>query len=146
MAVKKTPAKKPTRKAAKKTVRKTKVVKEKVAHKNTPRKVTAYKDPLPKSAIIRTIAESTGLKKADVVAVMEEFNHLIECHIGPKNSAGSFTIPGVLKIQRIFKAAKKERKGINPFTGEETMFKAKPAHFVVKIRALKKLKDIAGKK
>jgi len=145
MAVKKTSAKKPTRKAAKKAVSKpkaTKVAKKVVA----PRKVAVYKDPLPKSAIIRTIAENTGLKKSDVAAAMEEMAHLIECHIGPKNSAGTFTIPGILKIQRIFKAAKKERKGINPFTGEETMFKAKPAHYVVKIRALKKLKDIAGKK
>lgn len=145
MAVKKSSAKKPTRKAAKKAVSKkskpTKVVKKDVA-----RKVTVYKDALPKSAIIRTVAENTGLKKSDIAMVMDEFAHLIECHIGPKNSAGTFTIPGILKIQRIFKAAKKERKGINPFTGEETMFKAKPAHFVVKIRALKKLKDIAGKK
>ncbi len=144
MAVKKSSAKKPTRKAAKKATSNPKATK--VMKKDVARKITVYKDALPKSGIIRTVSESTGLKKSDVTAVMDEFAHLIECHIGPKNSAGTFTVPGIFKIQRIFKAAKKERKGINPFTGEETMFKAKPAHFVVKIRALKKLKDIAGKK
>jgi nucleoid DNA-binding protein len=40
------------------------------------------------------------------------------------------------------KPATKERKGINPFTGQETTFAAKPARNVIKIRALKALKDM----
>ena len=48
----------------------------------------------------------------------------------------------MLKIKTIKKPAQKARKGINPFTGEETMFKAKPARNVVKIRPLKNLKDM----
>ena len=42
------------------------------------------------------------------------------------------------------KTAKKAREGINPFTKEETMFKAKPARRVVKIQPLKKMKDMVG--
>lgn len=153
MAARKSPAKKKktTRKAAKKTTstaaKRKAPAKRKVAKKTTvARKVSACKEPMTKSAIIRTIAENTELKKADVTAIFEELSHLIECHIGPKNAVGHFTIPGLMKVQRIQKPAKKARKGINPFTGEETTFKAKPAHNVVKVRPLKKLKDMAGKK
>jgi nucleoid DNA-binding protein len=52
-------------------------------------------------------------------------------------------MPGLFKIQTVRKPATKARKGINPFTGEETVFKAKPARTVVKIRPLKKLKEMA---
>ena len=46
------------------------------------------------------------------------------------------------EIVTVNKPATKARKGINPFTKEETMFKAKPARNVVKIRPLKGLKDM----
>lgn len=59
-----------------------------------------------------------------------------------KRGPGLFVVPGLLKIKVINKPATKARKGINPFTGEETMFKAKPARRVVKAQALKKLKDM----
>ncbi len=52
-------------------------------------------------------------------------------------------LPGLLKITTVRKPAVKARKGINPFTKEEAMFKAKPATTVVKVRPLKKLKDMA---
>lgn len=148
MAARKSSAKKTkktTRKAAKKTTRK--VAKRKVSKKApVARKVTACKEPMTKTAILRTISENVGLKKTEVAAVFDELSHLIECHVGPKNAVGHFTIPGLMKVQRIHKPAKKARKGINPFTGEETTFKAKPAHNVVKVRPLKKLKDMAAKK
>jgi hypothetical protein len=53
-------------------------------------------------------------------------------------------MPGLCKIVVQHKPATKERKGINPFTKEETVFKAKPARNVVKIRPLKKLKDMVS--
>jgi hypothetical protein len=59
---------------------------------------------------------------------------------GPK----TFTIHGLCKISMQHKPATKERKGTNPFTGEETVFKAKPARNVVRVRPLKKLKDMVG--
>ena len=70
-------------------------------------------------------------------------NNLIERSI-KKRSVGEFTIPGVMKITTVKKPARKARKGINPFTGEETVFKAKPASIAVKIRPLKKLKEYAA--
>jgi hypothetical protein len=61
-----------------------------------------------------------------------------------KKGAGSFTLPGLLKISAINVPAKPKRKGINPFTKEEQWFAAKPASVKVKVRPLKKLKDAAA--
>ena len=59
-----------------------------------------------------------------------------------KRGPGEFTIPGLMKCVVKRKPATKARKGINPFTGEATTFKAKPARTVAKARILKKLKDM----
>ena len=48
-----------------------------------------------------------------------------------------------MKIIVVQKPAVAARKGINPFTKQEQMFKAKPARRVIKVRALKALKDMA---
>lgn len=109
------------------------------------KKVVARKDALTKSGIVSQIVDDTGLTKAQVSAMFDSLSYAIECQVGPKNAAGHFTIPGLCKIVRTFKPAKKARKGVNPFTGEEAMFKAKPAHYVLKVRPLKKLKDMVGK-
>ena len=61
-----------------------------------------------------------------------------------KAGPGEFTVPGLMKCKVQHKPATKARKGINPFTGEEVMFKAKPARSVVKIRPLKRLKEMAS--
>jgi len=53
-----------------------------------------------------------------------------------------FSIPGLLKLRVVKKPARKARKGVNPFTGEEMMFKAKPASKAVKATTLKALKDM----
>ena len=52
-------------------------------------------------------------------------------------------VPGLMKVTVVQKPAVAARMGINPFTKQEQMFKAKPARRVVKIRALKALKDMA---
>mgnify|MGYP000544289688 CR=1 FL=1 len=75
-------------------------------------------------------------------SVFDELATIINGHI-KKGAAGTFTLPGLCKVKVRRKKATKARKGINPFTGEETMFKAKPARNVVKIRPLKNLKDMA---
>jgi hypothetical protein len=54
-----------------------------------------------------------------------------------------FAVPGLMKITVIQKPAVKARMGMNPFTKQEQMFKAKPARKVIKVRALKALKDMA---
>lgn len=107
------------------------------------KKSPAVKVPMKKTAILNEIITGTGLTKKQVSSVLDELEILIERHI-KKRGAGQFTLPGLMKIEVKRKPATKARKGINPFTGEETMFKAKPARNVVKIRPLKKMKDMVA--
>ena len=136
-AAKKAPAKK---KAAKKAPAKKKAVAKKAA---PVKKAPALKDKLTKSQIVASISDSTGLSKKEVGSVLGELETLIERSI-KKRSIGEFTMPGLMKITTVKKPARKARKGINPFTGEETTFKAKPASIAVKVRPLKKMKEFAA--
>lgn len=138
VAAKKAPAKKkatPKKAAAKKAA-------PKAAPKAAAKKATAIKDRYNKSQMLNEIAESTELSRKQVSAVIDELSGLIERHI-KKRACGEFVMPGLFKVQTVRKPATKARKGINPFTGEETVFKAKPARTVVKVRPLKKLKEMA---
>ena len=114
---------------------------KKSAKKELTKKVTAAKEQMTKSAILGQIAQNTGLTRKQVSAVFDEIATLIESHL-KKGGVGQFTFPGLMKIEVKRKPATKARKGINPFTGEETVFKAKPARNVVRIRPLKKVKDM----
>jgi hypothetical protein len=76
-----------------------------------------------------------------VSTVFASLGTLIGNDVG-KKGPGIFTVPGMMKIVRVNKPATKARKGINPFTGQEMIFKAKPARSVVKIRPLKALKEM----
>jgi nucleoid DNA-binding protein len=107
-----------------------------VATKHTP-----IKDKYSKTQILDQVATSTGLSRKQVASVLDSLTEVIEAHV-KKNAVGEFVLPGLLKISTVRKPAVKARKGINPFTKEEVMFKAKPASTVVKVRALKKLKDM----
>jgi nucleoid DNA-binding protein len=95
-----------------------------------------------KSEILASIAASTELSRKQVASVFASCADLIGKNVG-KKGPGVFVLPGLLKISVINKPATKARKGINPFTKQEQMFKAKPARRVVRIRALKALKDMA---
>ena len=116
---------------------------KKAATATTTRRVKAIADPMTKSQIIAQISDSTGLTKKDVNSVFDELTDIMEGHL-KKRGAGQFTLPGLFKAVTQKKPATKARKGINPFTGQETTFAAKPARTVVKVRPLKKLKDMAG--
>jgi nucleoid DNA-binding protein len=94
-----------------------------------------------KSEILGFIAEDTGLQKKQVASVFDALTALIGKNLG-KKGPGMFTVPGLLKIKVVRKPATKARKGINPFTKEEVMFKAKPARNVVKIAPTKTLKEM----
>jgi nucleoid DNA-binding protein len=123
-----------------------KAAKKKAPAKKAPAaapKVKAISEKLTKTQIVGALADNTGLTKKQVSAVMDAMNNLIEGSI-KKRGAGEFTIPGMMKITTVRKPAVKARKGINPFTGEETMFKAKPATTAVKIRPLKRMKEFAN--
>ena len=103
---------------------------------------TNTKKPPTKSEIYARIVDDTGLNRKDVAAVFESLSGQIKKNLGGRGAPGIFTIPGLLKLRVVNKPAKKARKGINPFTGEEMMFKAKPASKAVKALALKGLKDM----
>lgn len=95
-----------------------------------------------KSEVVSTIAEETGLNRKQVSAVFESLSSLIGKSVS-KKGPGLFTVPGLMKITIKNKPATKARKGIDPFTKQERMFKAKPASRVVRIKALKNLKEMA---
>lgn len=116
--------------------------KKKATAKAPAKKLTAISERYTKSQIVTEIATKTDLSKNQVDAVLNELGDLIERHI-KKRACGEFVLPGMFKVTTQKKPATKARKGINPFTGEEMMFKAKPASTTVKVRALKKLKDMA---
>jgi nucleoid DNA-binding protein len=97
--------------------------------------------PMTKSEIVAGIAGSAGLSKKQVASVFEAMAGQIKKSLG-RSGPGTYVVPGLMKLVVVRKPATKARKGINPFTGEETMFKAKPARNVVKIRPLKNLKDM----
>ena len=97
--------------------------------------------PRTKTEIFKAIAESTELTRKQVVSVFDGLGDLIKQDLG-KRGPGVLTVPGLLKLKRVIKPATKARKGTNPFTGEEMMFKAKPARRVVKALPLKALKDM----
>jgi len=107
------------------------------------KKAAVAKAPMTKSAMLEQIAQNTGLARKQVSAVFDELVALIEAHL-KKGAVGQFTFPGIMKIEIKRKPATKARKGLNPFTGEETVFKAKPARNVVRIRPLKKVKDMVA--
>ena len=114
----------------------------KAAAKSTAKKPTAIKERYSKTEILNHLAASTELSRKQVSTVLDELNTIIESHLN-KRGAGEFVLPGLMKIVTVKKPARKARKGINPFTGEETTFAAKPASTQVKIRPLKKLKEMA---
>jgi nucleoid DNA-binding protein len=139
---KKTRKTKKTRKAAPKK-RKTKKAKKKATA--APKKVTAMptiRKALTKSEICKILAGHAGITKKQAKDLLDALPKVIKAHL----AAGVDFKLDFVKITKVHKKAKKARKGINPFTGEEMMFKAKPAHYVVKVRALKKLKEMVKRK
>ncbi len=154
------------RTAKKKTTRKPAARGKKVAKKKTTaRKTTARKAPARKTAaksapakkpakivgakgkartksdVQATIADQVGISKKEVAAVFETMGQMIAADL-KKGNAGTFNVPGLMKVVVQRKPATKARKGINPFTKEPTVFKAKPARNVIKVRPLKALKDM----
>ena len=94
-----------------------------------------------KGEIITSIAGTTTLARKQVASVFEALSGLIGKNVG-KKGPGIFVVPGLMKITVVQKPAVPAHKGINPFTKQEQMFKAKPARKVIKVRPLKALKDM----
>ncbi len=114
---------------------------KKAAAKAAPKKPKPITDKQTKAQIIASIAETTGLPKKDVVGVFTALAQLIGGH-SQKKGSGEFVIPDTgVKIRRVVRPARKARMGRNPATGEEMKIAAKPASTVVKVTALKVLKE-----
>ena len=96
--------------------------------------------PKTKAEVYTTLAEKTGVPKKDINAIFTSLHEMIVKELG-KKGPGVFQIPGLLKLNVQRKPAVKEHKGIDPFTKQERVFKAKPARNVVKAKPLKALKD-----
>lgn len=141
--VTKKPAKKKVAKKVskvKKAPKKSKAKKVKAAPKVVVKNTTMpkVKKALTKSEICKILADHAGITKKQAKDMLDALPKVIKAHL----DAGADFKLDFVKITKIYKKAKKARKGINPFTGQEMMFKAKPAHHVVKVRALKKLKEM----
>jgi nucleoid DNA-binding protein len=106
-----------------------------------PVKVPAAGGLRSKSDVFATIAERVGIQRRDVAGVFHVMSAIIKADLS-KGGPGVFKIPGLMRITVQRKPATKARMGINPFTKEEVMFKAKPARNVVKVRPLRALKEM----
>ena len=99
----------------------------------------ATKTPrMSKTEFIQELANQSGLDKKQVNAVLDALNNVVYRELKAEHEV---TIPGLVKLTSVKKPAVPEREGINPFTKEKTIFKAKPARTVIKPRPLKALKD-----
>jgi DNA-binding protein HU-beta len=94
-----------------------------------------------KSEIVAQICKDTKLSRKEVVAVFDSLSGVIRKSL---RGAGLFTLPGLVKMKVVKKAATPAREGINPFTKEKVMFKAKPASKKVRVLPLKGLKTFVN--
>jgi len=95
---------------------------------------------MSKSQLIQKISDqhSNGVSRKDIKAIIES---LVSVGYKELKKTGAFFVPGFAKFVVIKKPATKEREGINPFTKEPTVFKAKPARKVIRARPVKAVKD-----
>ena len=93
---------------------------------------------MSKTEFVEAIASQSGLEKKQVNAVLDALTNVVYSELKSENEV---VLPGLVKLTSVTKPATPEREGINPFTKEKTMFKAKPARKVIKPRPLKALKD-----
>lgn len=105
-------------------------------------KIKAIGEKPTKSQILKTIAEETGLPTKVVKQVFLATANLAKCHLVKKGS-GEFTLPEIgVKIIRKTQPATKKRQGRNPLTGENITIAAKPKREVIRVKPLKRLKEI----
>ncbi len=132
-------SKKPARRTTKKSAKRPAA--RKAAAPPPKMKAGAAAKPRTKAEIMGLLADHAGVSKKEVLAVFDGITQLIEKDLS-KRGPGALNLGGLMKVTVQRKPATKARKGINPFTGEEAMFKAKPARNVVKVRPMKAMKDL----
>ena len=140
-------AKKTTAPAKKAAPVKTAAPAKKAVKAAAPAKVAVAAKPIKsafnKTSLLTHLAEVAAVEIKAVKAVVASLEATILASVS-KKGLGSFTLPGLLKVNVINVPAKKKRTGIDPFTKQERVFAAKPATVKIKTRALKKLKDAAA--
>lgn len=95
---------------------------------------------ISKSEFVSTVATKSNLTKKQVNVVLDAMGVVVAQQLG-KKGPGEVTVPGLVKLNVVVKPAVPERQGINPFTKQPTIFKAKPERKVVKARPVKAVKD-----
>lgn len=93
---------------------------------------------MSKSEFVQAVADESGVDKKQVNTVLDGLTGVIYKELKAQHEV---VIPGLMKLTAVTKPAVPEREGINPFTKEKTIFKAKPERKVIKPRPLKALKD-----
>lgn len=93
---------------------------------------------MSKTELIEAIASQSGVEKKQVNATLEALTNVVYNELRAQHEV---VIPGLLKLTSVTKPAVPAREGMNPFTKEMTMFKAKPERKVIKSRPVKALKD-----
>ena len=106
-------------------------------------KAPSVKSVLTKSQLVSVLADHSGVESKSVKAVLASLETTIASAVS-KKGAGTFVLPGLLKINAVSVPAKPKRFGKDPFSVHERCFPAKPASVKIKARPLKKLKDAAG--
>ena len=105
-----------------------------------PVKVKSSSKARSKSEVYSTISEHVGISRQQVAGVFHVLGSIIKSDLS-KGGTGVSSVPGLARIRVTRKPATKERQGINPFTKEPTVFKAKPARKQLKVRPVKAAKD-----
>lgn len=100
---------------------------------------------MTKTEFERAVADVAGVEKRTAAAVLDALEEVVTNNV---RRGEAVTIrPGFIKVSRKDVKARKAREGTNPFTGEPTVFKGRPASKTAKVTALKKLKDgVAAKR
>src|SRR5262245_34613686 len=126
---------------AKKAVKKKKTAARRASNNAAPKpsKISAASKTRSQGEVYRTLAEHAGVHRSQVVSVFQTMGAMIKADLS-KAGSGVFKMPGLLRITVTRKAATPARQGINPFTKEPTVFKAKPARNVIRARPLAALK------
>jgi len=104
-------------------------------------KISPASKPRTKGEFYTTISGATGVPRKQIATIFETLGKVIAADLS-KSGPGVLNVGGMMKVTVVRKPATKARKGINPFTKEEVMFKAKPARNVIKVRPLKALKSM----
>ena len=108
-----------------------------------PAKLTASAKPRKKSELFSILGEHNGLSRKQIAGIFETLGKVISVDLAkPAPSKPKvFVVPGMMKVQSVYKPATKARQGINPFTKQPTTFAAKPASKSVRARPIKAIKD-----